>query len=328
MKKTSNSVVIRKARTAAAFLMDGGVYGGWSNNATVYSSVVRENFQPDIVWATYLPTDSLVIALRLSRICGVPWAIDIKDSFSLDVPFGLRKLMAIRFRSAAVITANASMRKNDVERWFGRTPTIIYSGFSEDVLVQHGASKIAVPYRIMLIGGVYSDYNLREFFAGLRGWIQGLDSYEQQSIRFVYAGSDAMRVEEAAQALQGVCACEIHDYLATDAMLNLCKTAWVNCYLWLPTTFHHKVIELLACRRPILSFPGEGTEAIQIAASVKGTLMPCHSPEELASSLDQLWKASSRNEPVGDLEAIKRYSWESGAEKLESALQSALPLLS
>ena len=115
-------------------------------------------------------------------------------------------------------------------------------------------------FRVVLIGGLYDEEHVRGFLAALGAWLGTLDPADREQVELVYAGAsrDLLEAELAARPLH--CRTRINGYLPLDDLGQLCRSAALNAYIWSPGTFHHKLLELLACRRPVLCFPGERPE--------------------------------------------------------------------
>ena len=254
---------LRKAVTAWFLLRHGGVYADWSLAARSIEGALAKEFRPQSIWATFLPSDSLVIAKRLATAAGCPWHLDLKDSWSHRLPAGVRRLTANRFRGADSLTSNSHFHGQEARRWFNKRATTIYDGIS-DVFLDPKARQAGWPFRIVLVGGTYGRDRLLPFLRGLHSWLIDLSPDQRRRVVFEYAGSDAPTVEAALRetgAYGGLCRTVVHGYLPLDALAALCISASVNSYLWLPSTFHHKVLELLACGRPVVAFTGEHAEA-------------------------------------------------------------------
>jgi hypothetical protein len=112
---------------------------------------------------------------------------------------------------------------------------------------------------------------------------------------------------------------DVRGYLPLDELSSLCRSAAVNAYLWSPTTFHHKVIELLSCRRPIVSFSGEREESLTLAKQTGGSLVVCRDENDLRAAFDAIWKGGLQ--PTSTVEQLQHLTWARQAEKLESVLR-------
>jgi len=91
-------------------------------------------------------------------------------------------------------------------------------------------------------------------------------------------------------------------------MLALCRRAMVNCYLTCDQTFHHKVVELLCCGRPILCFPADQAEALTLTQRVGGDLRSCTSPADIVNGL--VHAEPTLNAPAGPRnERLRELTW-------------------
>jgi len=311
-----------KALTAWYFLWHGGVFHDWSEGARGSEQVLGEKFRPDVVWATFLPTDALVIARRLAERAGCPWYLDLKDAWSYRLPRGIRSLMARRFKSTSGLTANSRFHGMQGERWFKKKAVTLYDGISDAFLnAKQGATTDL--FRIVLVGGTYGEEHLARFLEGLRGWLLTLPKEVRASIRFTYAGSDSEAVRSVCArpgSLENLCEVEILGYLPLTQLAVLCAGASVNAYLWLPSAFHHKLLELLVCGRPVIAFPGEHPEAIAIAEEFRGCLYVCHDGQELTVRLSELWQSIGGRMSDPGPGNSSPLGWSAKARILEEAL--------
>jgi hypothetical protein len=88
----------------------------------------------------------------------------------------------------------------------------------------------------------------------------------------------------------------------------------------LPSGFHHKLFELLACRRPVVSFPGEHEESVELAAEVGGDLRVCENEAALQQTLSTVWNSWRSGETVQPSTSInvEALTWDAMAGKLET----------
>jgi hypothetical protein len=87
--------------------------------------------------------------------------------------------------------------------------------------------------------------------------------------------------------------------------------------------WHHKIVELLAARRPIVCYPGEIDEAKEMADRVGGALDNPATPDALAHVLETLWRARAMPHPVGDPSRLATLGWPRQAERLADILNKA-----
>jgi hypothetical protein len=94
--------------------------------------------------------------------------------------------------------------------------------------------------------------------------------------------------------------------------------------MWLPTTFHHKLVELMFCRRPVMTFPGEYAEAVEIAQQVGGELHVCGDSISVCDRLGKLWECRLDGRNPGNLKALQAFTWDAQATTLEQTLRKVI----
>jgi len=314
---------VRRTLTAWYLLARGGVYADWSEAARAIERPLAQHFRPEAIWATFLPTDSLVIARRLAIRACCPWVADLKDSWAGRLPRGTRHVIARRFRDVARVTSNSRLHAEHSQPWLRKMPVTIYDGVDEAFL-QHQVPALDGLFRIVLVGSTYGRRRLERFFRALHSWLDALRPEERQAVRFVYAGADHALVRTVLSEtglLAERCEIAVHDYLTIRRLAALCSEASANMYLWLPTGFSHKLLELLACGRPVVAFPGEHRESTELASQLGGELHACGGEEQLARTLDRLWERRRRDpRPGRPREALRPFTWEAQAKILEETL--------
>ena len=129
-------------------------------------------------------------------------------------------------------------------------------------------------------------------------------------------------VQRATAGLEDLCRVEIRPYLPVEDLARACRGAAVNAYLWSSTTFHHKLVELLCCRRPIVCFPGERAESLDLARHVAGSLIVCRDETALRDALSEVRNGGLT--PVDAPEKLQHLTWEGQAERLEAVMHRAV----
>lgn len=308
---------LRQAILASAYVFRSGVFTDWFEGSSRYLPMLGQNFRPDVVWGTFGNTDAWNIARRLADLSGCPWVADLKDNWGAFLPTGLGRLMAARYRDAAHMTVFSKSHLDEASRWFDQEKTVIYSGFN-DVAVAAPPEQ-AGPFRILLTGSIYDDAYLTRFIRGLRDW---LEVEGNKQVILSYAGNDGDRVRRHTACLEGLCETNTHDFLPFEELHAMQKTASLNVYMRKSRNlFQHKILELLAAGRPVLSFPGEGGEATAIAKQVGGSLLSCDTEDQVFQALQ---KVSSQEQPAIDGEKMQSYSWASQAGDLETVFRKVI----
>ncbi|MBK9241945.1 MAG: hypothetical protein IPL75_17255 [Acidobacteria bacterium] len=309
----------RKSLVVWSYVRHSGMFTDFSAGAAPFLPTIASVFQPQIVWGMFGNTDCWLIAQRLARLARCKWVADMKDSWDEWIPRGLKTLVARRFRDMSAGTSNAEFHAGAMARWFPARPSVVYSGVAPEFMrprPQHSGR-----FRVTLVGATYAAENLSRFVRAFSDWVQSLPSSERQRITLGYAGSDAALVEAAVTGLESVVHLDIRNQLPLPEFAALCGESALNAYLWSPATFHHKVVELLACQRPILSFPGERAESLKLAELAGGTLLVCADESQVRAALARVWNGGAV--PVADPERLQQLTWTAQAGTLERVLRRA-----
>lgn len=306
----------RKLLVVRSYVTSSGMFTDFSNGAQLYFRCLVSAFEPDAVWGTFGNTDCWLIAQRLARLSGCGWVGDMKDAWDWWIPSGLRRLVARRFRDMAASTANSVFNAAVLARWFPTRPVVVYSGVDQEWMARAESTE---DFRVMLVGGLYDQQDFMRFVQGFEAWVQSVPPADRPRISLCYAGSDGARVKPAVSQLSRAINVDIRGYVPLSELASLCRGAAVNVYLWSPTTFHHKIVELLCCRRPIISFPGERAESLALAKQVGGSLNVCSNEQDLRAALDAIWNGGLQ--PAGGPEQLQHLTWTAQANQLEAVLR-------
>jgi hypothetical protein len=308
---------LRRFETAVRMLVHGGYQSAWVRSAV---HALPEGFRPDVVWTTFGKLESVVVARRLARRFRTPWVLDLKDKWDLFIPVGLRRLLAHRNRGWSAVTVNSAVNLEQAARWHRGRAEVIYSGVDDAFLTETALPADRRCFVVNLVGSLYFPERVDEFLLGLRLWSETLDPSTRAAVELRYVGGDADMLS-AAVARSGLhVAVRAEGYLPSARLAAVCRRAAVNAYVAFPGSFHHKLLELLACDRPLVAFPGESQEARDLAARVGGELLEPASAADLASTfalLHHRWLHGARSEPV---RGCDRYSWSAQAALLEETL--------
>jgi hypothetical protein len=313
-------ISIRKALVVWNCWRHSGMFTDFSDGVQPYLPVLANEFRPHAVWGVFGNTDCWLIAQRLARLADCPWIGDMKDSWEVFMRRGLRGIMARRFRDMAASTANAEFNARVMDRWFSGNPAVVYSGVDSCFVEGPPAPQDPSVFRITLTGSVRDIRSLHAFVEALIGWLLAQPVGERVPTEVVYAGGDVEKVQPALKRLEGLAQVVVHHYLPLPALAALCRSASINAYIWAPTGFHHKLLELLSCGRPVIAFPGETEESRRLSTATSGMLEVCHGSGDLHDVLDAV--------RAGRLVVDKRqtsagmFSWSAQARALEDVLAS------
>lgn len=317
------SVILRRLDTAWNLFVRGGPRVLWSNTVAASSKKIAVAFRPDVVWTTFGHTSNLVAARKLARESSCPWVLDIKDNWELFVPKGLRRLMVWRTGGWAALTANAEFTRRLASKWQRSDAVVIYSGVDAAFLRNDG--KIDA-FSVNVIGGIYDRTKLREVLAGLSIWISSLSVEERAKVCVRYLGGDAGAFIEESRGVIEPQYLQVCGYVDITELARYCRTALANLYVRSETGFHHKLLELLACGRPAIAFPGESVESRLLAQRADGVLFEVACAQDVSDLLAKL--AIDGSHPAQDASGRKSnsflFTWPELACSLERVLVGVL----
>ncbi|MEQ8193802.1 MAG: hypothetical protein RIB59_04870, partial [Rhodospirillales bacterium] len=317
-------VFLSKAVVAFHYLLYGGVFTDWRAGTKPFWRPLADTFKPDVVWGIFGNTDAWAIAQGIAREAGCPWVRDIKDQWTAFIPAPFRNVLARRFGDAAAATALSQANADAAAPWFGAA-SVIYSGYPpelDSVTQPAPPENNEAPFTLVLVGATYNQELLNGLVEGLTRF---LDTAERGPVELVYAGTDAASASRALAPLQGRLRVDIHNQLSLPDFSRLIQGAHANLYVRMPKSgwWHHKIVELLAARRPIVCYPGEIDEAKRMAESVGGRLENPATPDALAQTLERLWRDRTAPQPAEDSSRLKSLGWPYRADRLAETLGGA-----
>ncbi len=294
---------LRKSLIVAAYLTRSGVFTDWRDGSRPYWPVLAAAFRPEAVWATFGNTDALAIAQGIARLSGCGWVMDVKDPWSAFIRAPLRRIIARRFADCAAITALSQSHAEEVQNWFARRPTVVYSGIGDDFLAP--PTPPAKAGRLLVVGALYGQQDIEAVIRGIGMWTKGGETV-------TYVGSEAERFLAAAKELTNKARLETPGYVDLTRLRAIAADSMALAYVRNPRAlYQHKLIELLALDRPVLCLPGESAEAHAIAESIGGTLVSCPDSAAFAAGL----VAAGKTAPV-DRAKLADYTWRAQAKRL------------
>lgn len=319
IRSPATPAMLRKALVTWSYLRYSGMFTDFSQATQPYLEVLAREFRPHATWGLFGNTDCWLIAQRLGRLSCCPWVADMKDSWEVFLRRPLRALIAKRFQDMAACTANAEFNAEVLERWFPPKPTVVYSGVDPCFLAEHSRSLKAGCFRLTLTGSVHDTDALGQFVEGLGEWLAQRAQSPSLSVprpEVIYAGADFAKVGTALRPLQNLARVRVNGYLPLPELAALCRSASVNAYIWNPKGFHHKLLELLSCGRPVIAFPGETDESRRLALASGGELLCPDSKAALIATLDGL---ADRSDAFARVDGIQdAFTWTAQARRLEA----------
>lgn len=318
---------IRRMQTAWNLLVHGGPRWRWSDAVAASAQECVGAFRPDLVWTTFGHTGNAISARHLARAATCPWILDIKDNWELYIPNGLRHLMAWRTRGWAALTANAEFTRIMARKWQSQDATVIYSGVADEfLLAQHDTLPSHDPLAINFVGGLYDAGRTRTMLGGVADWMSQLTDAQRARVRIRYFGGDTQLFADAARDVVEARNLESHGYVGLGELAQFCRSAVANLYVRHDGGFHHKLLELLACGRPTVVYPGESGESRVLAQRTGGALVEAATRQAVAEALARL-----AGNPLGERRAAPAhkadtfpFTWSALAADLETVFASVL----
>lgn len=324
VRARGTSAPLRKFLVMWSYLRHSGMFTDFSQAAQPYLCVLARDFRPNATWGLFGNTDCWLIAQRLSRLAGCPWVADMKDSWEVFIRQPLRGMLARRFRDMSACTSNAEFNAHVLERWFPPKPVVVYSGVDSGFFQPSPSASDSGCFRLTLTGSVHDLSILQRFVAGLRAWlVEGGLSTEKGSLRLevIYAGASAEKVAPHLMPLESLARVQVKGYVPLFELASLCRSATVNAYIWNSNCFHHKLLELLSCERPVIAFPGETEESRGLAMACGAQLLCPANEDELKATLGRLFEQVGS--PVSAHVVSDSFSWQAQARGLEQVLEQA-----
>ena len=310
----------QQALVAYQFLAHGGMFFDWRTGAAPYVRVLAERFRPEVVWATFGNTDSWAIAQNLARFSGCPWVADVKDFWAGFIPAPLRSRLAKRFGDAAALTALSRTHAEAARPWFKREFEVVYSGFAGDAIrrdpLPSGAELV-----LTLTGSTYGATALERLLGALKRWGERQDPALRSRLRFAYYGNEWRAVGAALARVRLPFGAVAHGFQPVEELQARHRAALANLYVTSPRTFHHKATELLAARRPVVAFPADHPEAVELARRAGVPFANCTTPDDVERALDEALARRSDDSPVAP--GLEELRWDRQAEALERVLRDA-----
>jgi hypothetical protein len=302
-------------QTAWDLLVRGGPFWQWKRDTEPFSTIIQNNFRPELCYATFGNLDALNIARELAQRCQIPWVMDIKDPAAAFLPKCLRPLLMRRYRDANAVTLNANFQRKYNKGWCNEKTELIYSGVESCAI----PDAVIDPNLFALVGAVYDDASLFRLMAVFRRHVLESNS----NARIIYYGKEVERVKVAARTagvLERVDCAGMVDRLM---MLRECSTAVALFYVGYAGTFHHKLLELAALGRPLIACPDESEESRDLMTKYKHPFYAGADEHELLRAMNtaRLTKSADTRQLLEDMD------WSAVTTQLERVLIGAITTL-
>ena len=291
--------------TFANLLRHGGRRIGFHANVIATGRDVLRTFRPQIGWATFGTLEAVTALRTLARETGFPWIFDDKDNPEIYVPGVARAPLKWRLSGYAALHANSVLHGDAAQRWLGTRAEVIYSGVDEAFFAAQPPAR-ADRY-ITLVGSLYYP----EVVAEIVDAVADYNATAAEPVTIVHLGNQGEWLTND----RGVTV-ECPGYVSTAEMAQLCRHALANVYVFLGRTFHHKLFELLACRRPVIAYGGELPESVAAAGRLHAPLARPTTPAALADALSAA--ASHQPDPAMP---DRFFTWPEQAAMVDAAMR-------
>lgn len=293
--------------TFANLLRYGGRRVAFQRNVVSRGRALAADFEPQIGWATFGSLEAVTALRALAREQGFPWIFDDKDNPEIYVPRAARLPLAWRLRGYAALHANSVLHADAARRWLGDSAEVIYSGVDRCFFDAHPPFEPPRRY-VTLVGSLYSRAKVDSILSAIAEFnaTSGL-----QPVSLVHIGKqgDWLKNDRGVEI-------DLPGYVSPDEMARLCQHALANIYVFAGMTFHHKLFELLACRRPVIAYGGELPESISEADRLRAALALPTTPAALVEALT----AAERFAPAADMPE-RFFTWPEQAGILEASMR-------
>lgn len=304
---------LQRARTASRLLIHGGPFWRWQRAARAFEPTLRDSFAPELAYATFGNLDALAIARGYARRHGIPWVMDIKDPASVFLPRMLAGTLMHRYRGVAAVTLNSEFQRSRNPDWADARSTVLYSGVETPPMVRGPCDGS----RVALVGSVYDDEALATLLKGFAGWRR----QRAPDAVLHYLGVDSARVAVVAGHIGATDGLIVDGQVPRDDLLRRCGHMAALMYASRPQfTFHHKLLELAATGRPLVTCPDAGAEARDLCARYGIGLTCATDAAGVSRAL-----AAAPGTATSAMERLRgELAWPSVATQLEAIFQRAL----
>jgi glycosyltransferase involved in cell wall biosynthesis len=262
--------------TFANLLRYGGRRTGFQRQVVARGRALAADFRPQVGWATFGSLEAVTALRALAREQHFPWIFDDKDNPEIYVPCPARLPLAWRLRGYAALQANSVLHANAAQAWLGGTAEVIYSGVDPCFFDRQPVPDRAGRY-VTLVGSLYH----RDLVDAIITAVAQFNAASgKPPISIVHLGKQGdWLVNDRGVEI------DLPGYVSPEEMARLCQHSLANIYVFLGRTFHHKLFELLACRRPVFAYGGELPESVAEAGRLHAPLTLSTTPTALTEAL-------------------------------------------
>lgn len=317
----------------------------WLGAVPAGLGLIRKH-RPEVIWSTYPIATAHLIGLTLSKITGIPWVADFRDSMTEDnYPSDPRKRRIYQWIERHVVT-NAKhvifTAPGAVRMYAERYPDLpaskwvhLPNGYDEDAFIKAEYKKTEEkiknkPVKLVHSGILYPSerdpHPLFDALADLRNCGEIVPGEFIVVLRGT-AHDDIYRSSIASRGIEDIVSLEppvpyvqaLEEMLQADGLLLLQAS---NCNHQIPA----KLYEYLRAQRPILALTDPLGDTAQVLSEAgAGIVAPLNSKEKIVKALREFLLTVHGEEIfVADQELVSRYSRRSQTAVLARILEQSV----
>ena len=322
-------------------------WNSWWVAAVISGRRLIKEFQPDVIWSTYPIATAHCIASSLSRMYGLPWVADFRDSMVDDVypAPGIRRKIFKRLESRTLRQASAAVftTPGTLEMYQARYPDVeteklkvIQNGYDESVFsglrpsVADPESKRSRPRVLVHSGLLYSSERDPSCFFQAISILSARGDISPDTLRIVLrASGEEARHQSMIDELgiDGIVKLE-PPVSYRDALLEMMNADGLllfqaeNCDHQIPA----KLYEYLRARKPVFSMLGlQGDTAGLLRACGDFAVVSLGSVDEIVAGFSRfLASLDAGLLPIQDEKVVKSHSRQARTRELVEVFESVL----
>jgi glycosyltransferase involved in cell wall biosynthesis len=269
----------------------------------------------DVIWSTYKPGLTHLVASRISMLTGVPWVADFRN-LPDEIHDSPRIRRSVRYEvsactSAAAITTVCQALAVRLKSRHEAPVHIVTNGFDPEDY-DPAAGLPGEVFDITYCGTLYEHFDPRPLFRAI-DLLESRGDIDLGRVAVGFYGPPQAQIDKLAAGFQCARVVRAGARVPYKEMLRRQQESAVLLVVKPPTSggaIPSKVYEYLGARRPVLCVPGDGGEVDEILAET-GAGVSVGDPEEIADVLGRWFMAWSDSGvlPCGSApERLKRYS--------------------
>ncbi len=316
------------------------VYRFFSDSADWYFRAVRRGIQVaaehkvDVIFSSYPPAVSHLVAARLHCKTGIPWIAEIRDPWGLETYPGMKMVKPLQFlekqiekrvlRGAICLTTSSSQWAQRLKTFHSKEVVVIQNGFDEEDYVEDipSTSKFTITYTgniglvrrnsVLLLFGAIHELRREENI-----------SPNEFEVRF-FGGKSLASLTPFVERYNLEDVVKIYDFVPFQESVRKQRESTV---LLLPSwndpgdkgTLTGKIHQYLGARKPIMAIAFKGGDIDELLTET-GSGIVVNTVDEIKSILSLWLKEFRQSKNISSYykpnENICRYTWREQTQRL------------